>query len=81
MHTSPERPLTAAEAASFLNISRSTLYKWTHRRQIPHSKPSGKLLYFTLADLQNYIASHKVQTSAEISSAADRYIHRTGGAL
>ena len=81
MQTSQERPLTASEASTFLNISLSTLYKWTHRKQIPHYKPSGKLLYFSLSELQEYISSKRVQTSEEISREADQYIHRAGGKI
>ena len=41
--------LSSSEAAAYLGVSLSTLYKMTHRQQIPCSKPLGKLC--TLAEL------------------------------
>ena len=38
--------LNLEEAATFLGIAKSTLYKMTHLDQIPYFKPSGKLIFF-----------------------------------
>lgn len=63
-----ERPLTHAEAAKFLGLSRSTLYKMTSAGKISCSRPGGKVLYFTMKDL--------IQWSKENRSASDREIAR-----
>lgn len=48
------------EAANFLGISKSQLYKLTSGKQIPHYKPTGKLLRFSLDELTDWIKSAKV---------------------
>lgn len=37
--------LNITEAASFLRIAKSTLYKLTHRKSIPFHKPTGRILF------------------------------------
>ena len=44
--TNPTKPLTLKEAAEFLDLSQSHLYKLTSERKIPHFKPNGKKIYF-----------------------------------
>jgi excisionase family DNA binding protein len=46
--------LSLSEAAAFLGITKSTLYKKTHRKEIPFYKPTGKLIYFLRQDLLNW---------------------------
>jgi excisionase family DNA binding protein len=41
------KPLNLVEAAKYLSISQSHLYKLTSQRKIPSHKPNGKYLYFT----------------------------------
>ena len=48
--------LTANEAAAYLGVSLSCLYKWTMNRTIPHFKPNGKLVYFEREELEKVIA-------------------------
>jgi excisionase family DNA binding protein len=60
------RPLTLAEAAVYLNISRSHLYFLTSQSLIPHFKPSGKKIYFTKGDLDAYLLRHRVASRSEI---------------
>ncbi len=38
--------LTIEEAAEFLSVSKSYLYKQTSAQAIPHYKPTGKRCYF-----------------------------------
>ena len=38
--------LTSDEAAKYMGVSKSYLYKLTMRQQIPHYKPIGKMCYF-----------------------------------
>lgn len=37
--------LNLEEAATFLGIAKSTLYKMTHENHLPYFKPSGKLIF------------------------------------
>jgi excisionase family DNA binding protein len=51
-----DKPLNFVEAARYLSISHSTLYKLTYQRKIPSYKPSGKLLYFFKHELDEWIS-------------------------
>lgn len=57
--------LTAQEAATYLDVSISTLYKFVHERKVTFYKPSGKLLRFSITDLDDFITSKKVPSRFE----------------
>ena len=42
--------LSLEEAAKFMGIARSSLYKMTHQQAIPFYKPNGKLVFFEKSD-------------------------------
>jgi len=67
---SAKETLTLEEAAAFLGIKRSTLYKMTHEQIIPFYKPNGKLVYFEKTDLLDWIRRNRVSSDAEITEAA-----------
>jgi excisionase family DNA binding protein len=60
--------LSLQEAALFLKISKSTLYKKTSLRELPFTKPGGKLILFLKQDLTNYLNSSRCETKANIQS-------------
>ncbi len=60
--------LKLSEAAIYLGIAESTLYKLTSRRLIPHFKPLHKLIYFKKIDLDNWMNKGKVETIEELST-------------
>lgn len=68
-----KRVLTLSEAAKYMGVSKSWLYKLTSNRAIPYYKPSGKLLYFSLDELEQWLLSNRVATQDEISSKAQSY--------
>lgn len=72
--------LTSAEAAKYMGISMSYLYKLTMRQQIPHYKPMGKMCYFNRAELEQWLQGNKVATSSEINQQAQAYCMKKGGA-
>lgn len=49
------KPLSFTEAAAYLGFRPSYLYKLTHKKQIRFYKPSGKKLFFSKSDLDNWI--------------------------
>lgn len=65
--------LTADEAVEYTGISKSTLYKLTMRRVIPHSKPNGKVLFFNRRELEQWMMSNPVATAVDINSEAMAY--------
>lgn len=75
-----KRILTASETANYMGIALSSLYKLTHNRAIPHSKPCGKLLFFDREEIERWLMSNKVRTQAELEAEAISYSHRKGGA-
>ena len=52
--------LSIDEAAKLLGVKRSTVYAWTHRREIPHYKV-GKHLRFVPDELDSWIQSKRVE--------------------
>lgn len=72
---------TSEEAAKYMGISMSYLYKLTMRQQIPHYKPMGKMCYFNRHELEEWLQSNRVSSSDEISRKAQAYCMKKGGAL
>jgi len=64
--------LTLEEAAIFLGISKSCLYKMTHNQVVPFYKPNNKLVYFERSELMNWIRSCRVASMEQIESEAAR---------
>ena len=72
--------LTSDEAAKYMGVSKSYLYKLTMKQQIPHYKPMGKMCYFNRLELEQWLQSNRVSTSTEISQQAQTYCMKKGGA-
>lgn len=73
--------LTSDEAARYMGVSKSYLYKLTMRQQIPHYKPMGKMCYFNRAELEQWLQQNRCATATEISDRAAAYVARKGVAL
>ena len=67
---SAKEVLNLEEAASFLGIAKSTLYKVTHENRIPFYKPAGKLIYFEKSVLLEWIRSNRITSEAELQEEA-----------
>ena len=50
-----------AEAASELGLSVKYLRKLVARNQISYSRPTGKIIYFTKKDIENYFQRGRVE--------------------
>lgn len=71
--------LTSEEAARYLGVSKSCLYKWTMTRQIPHYKsPTGKLCFFNRAEVEAWMQSTRVATDEELERQAQK-LNKKGG--
>ena len=68
--------LTLEEAAKFMGIARSSLYKMTHEQTIPFYKPNGKMIFFEKSDLLAWVRKNRVSSESEISEEAERIIQR-----
>lgn len=71
--------LTADEAAKYMGVSKSYLYKLTCKQEIPHYKPMGKMCYFNRQELEAWLQRNRVATDEEISQKANDYCMRKGG--
>lgn len=71
--------LTSDEAAKYMGVSKSYLYKLTMRKQIPHYKPMGKMCYFDRLELQEWLKNNRVTTESEINQQAQAYCMKKGG--
>ena len=65
--------MTPTEAARYLGLKPSYLYKMMMRRAIPYYKPGGKLCFFAKADLDAWLTRVRVKSQSEIDSEAARY--------
>lgn len=65
--------LTFDEAAQYIGMSTSALYKLTSLRKIPYSKPNGKNCFFRRADLEEWLMSNPIATTDELNSRAQAY--------
>lgn len=63
------------QAAEYVSLSKSAIYKKTSERNIPHFK-KGKKLYFIRSELDEWLTENKVSTHAQIEKEADIYLLR-----
>ncbi len=66
------------DAALYLELSQSHLYKLTSTRQIPHFCPQGKKLYFNRRELDAWLQRNRQTTKGEIEKQATDYIIKKG---
>lgn len=71
--------LTSDEAARYLGVSKSYLYKLTMQQKIPHYKPLGKMCYFNRVELEQWLQNNRISTEAEIEQKAQQYCLKKGG--
>ncbi len=53
-------------AVEITRLARRTIYKLTHRREIPHRRVGGRL-YFRRAELEQWIDAGRRKTAAEVA--------------
>jgi len=58
---SKKEVLTVPELEKYMGISKSTIYKMTHERRIPHYKPTGKLIFFKRAEIDQWMLTNPVE--------------------
>ena len=76
--------LTTTEAAKYLGLKPSDLYKLMMRRAIPYYKPNGKQIYFDRVELEAWMKQNRVATRQESGQQAINYVitgKQKGGTL
>lgn len=69
-----KRILNVDEAAVYLNMAKSYLYKLTSNGTIPYSKPGGKKLFFDRLLLDKYLLGNPSKTNAELETEASTFV-------
>lgn len=69
-----EKPLSLSEAAEYLSVSKSHLYKLTSLNRITFFKPAGKKIYFKKSDLNKYLFRNRKASEQELDQKATEYV-------
>lgn len=56
-----KKMLTLQEACGYTGLTKSTLYKLTSSKSIPHYKPGGKMIFFDRSELEDWLRSNRVE--------------------
>ena len=70
LSTQADKPLNFDEAAKYLNITKSYLYKLCCWKQISYFKPGGKKNFFKKSDLDNWLFRNKVKSNSQLEEEA-----------
>ncbi len=62
--------LTFEEGCRYSGLSKSWMYKLTHRGEVPHYKPDGKKIYFKREELEAWLLRNKSSSREEIQRKA-----------
>ena len=68
--------LTADEVSQYTGLSKSYIYKLTMNRQIPHYKPTGKIVFFNRREIEEWLLSNRVKTESELNTEANQYCRK-----
>jgi excisionase family DNA binding protein len=68
--------LTLDEAAEYLSLSKSAVYKMTSKKEIPFYNPGGKKIYFKRVELDSWILNGKVESASQIEIEIETYLSR-----
>lgn len=66
--------LTIDECAELTGLKKSTLYRMTHKRMIPYSKPGGNRVYIKQADIIKWLKSNRISSSEEMERTSAKYL-------
>jgi len=71
--TKSKTVLTLAEAAEYMGLKKSYLYRLTHEKRIRHYKPNNKKIYFRVEDIIAWLTSNPILTDEELAEQAQSY--------
>ncbi len=67
--------LSIDEAAKILNLSKATIYGFTHKKEIPFHK-NGKRLYFLKSEILHWVKNGSQQSLTEQQQKANDYLFK-----
>lgn len=68
--------LSFNEAVTYLDVSKSYLYKLTSTNKISFSKPNNKLIYFKRIDLDNWMLQNRNESIGVLQEDLANYLSR-----
>jgi excisionase family DNA binding protein len=74
MLLSQKNVLTFDEAATFIGISKSHLYKLTMANSLPFYRPRGKMIYMDRVELENWLLQNRITPADELEAKASTYV-------
>lgn len=63
--------LTIEDAAKYLEVTKSTIYKMTASKEINYYKPNGKCIFILRKDLEDWIKAHPYLSNTETERKAN----------
>ena len=57
--------LTLDEVAYYTGFGKSYLYKLTHQKEIPHYKPTGGKIFFSRAEIDQWLQQNRIAPDYE----------------
>jgi excisionase family DNA binding protein len=69
--------LSLEEAAQYLQLSKSCLYKMTSRKEVNYYVPGGKRIYFRRSELETWILNSRVSSVNELETNMEVYLSKT----
>lgn len=66
--------LDVDDVVALTGLSKGFVYKLTCRKEIPHYKPNGKLLYFDRQEIESWMKQNRVNTMEEAEQTASKYL-------
>ena len=74
-----DKPLTLEEAAKYLNLSKSQMYKLTSTGKIEFYRPEGKKIYFDRQELRKWLMRNRNATYRQIEKQSIKHVTMKGG--
>lgn len=68
--------LTFDEGCEFTGLSKTYMYKLTHRNKIPFFKPHGKNIYFSREELEKWLMQNQTKSTQQKEQEAIDYVAR-----
>ena len=60
-------------------LSKGYIYKLTCKKEIPHYKPNGKLIYFDRKEVEEWMKQNRANSVVEDRQQTSKYLMEKGG--
>lgn len=64
---------TVEDVVNYTGFSKSYVYKLVHKSILPYSKPNNRTLFFTKAEIDEWLLQNKSKSVAQIEQEAINY--------